>query len=106
MERVNPYSNSVMILHIHVVVLIVGLCDCSTSGTVEARKLEYDCPPNPQPGEEGTAASIVPGPYSNLLESAVVQGVHPWGAFAGEGPPSAPANHGSNGGVDGSGLRD
>ena len=41
--------------------------------TVEARKLEYDCPPYCEPGEEGKPASIVPKPYSNFLEFIVVQ---------------------------------
>ena len=37
--------------------------------TVEAGKLEYDCPPTPKPREEGTPASIVPVLHSNFLES-------------------------------------
>ena len=39
--------------------------------TVDARNLEYGCPPTPKAREEGTPAEIVPGPYSNLLESMV-----------------------------------
>ena len=37
--------------------------------TVEARKLEYDCPLIPKPGKERTPS--LPGPYSNYLESTV-----------------------------------
>ena len=40
--------------------------------TVEARKLECDSPPIPKPREEGTPASIVPGPCSKFLESSVL----------------------------------
>ena len=39
--------------------------------TVEARKFECGCPPTLKPGDEGTPAQIVPGPYSNFLESTV-----------------------------------
>ena len=51
----------------------LGLASC----TLEARKLEYDCNQTPKPREEGTPAEIVPGPYSNVLESARVL-YRPW----------------------------
>ena len=40
--------------------------------SVNARKLEYDCPPTPKPVEEGKPTYIVPGPYSNFLESTAL----------------------------------
>ena len=39
--------------------------------TVEARKLEYDHRPTPNPREEGKTAQNVPDPYSNSLEPTV-----------------------------------
>ena len=39
--------------------------------TVQARKLEYDCPPSPKPREEGQPAEFAAGRYSNFLESTV-----------------------------------
>ena len=45
--------------------------------TVEARKLEYDCPPTPYPREEGKPAQIAVGPYSNFLGSTVSKYQHP-----------------------------
>ena len=36
-------------------------------GTVEARKLEYDGPPTPEPRQEGQPALIVLGPFLKLL---------------------------------------
>ena len=39
--------------------------------TVEARKLEYDCPPTPELREEGKLARIAPGPYSKYLQCIV-----------------------------------
>ena len=39
------------------------------STIVEARKLEYDCPPTPKPRDEGKPGEVVSGPYSNSLES-------------------------------------
>ena len=36
-------------------------------GTVEARKLEYDCPPDPKAYRRKQTSKIVTGPYSNLL---------------------------------------
>ena len=39
--------------------------------TVEARKLEYDCPPTPKPIEEGIPAWIVPSQNSTFLKSTL-----------------------------------
>ena len=37
-----------------------------TIATVEARKLQYDCPPTPRPREEGKPSLIVPGRHINV----------------------------------------
>ena len=50
-----------------------ALASSWNSGTAEARKLEYGCPPTPKPREEGTQTSIVPDPDSNFLEPTVFQ---------------------------------
>ena len=36
--------------------------------------MEDDCPPTPNPREEGKPALIVPSPYSKFLESIVIHG--------------------------------
>ena len=41
------------------------------NSTVEARKLDYDRPVIRKEKRQGTPACIVPGPYSNSLESSV-----------------------------------
>ena len=45
-----------------------------SQNTVEARKLEHECPPTPKRREEGKPASIILGPHSNCLESTVGRG--------------------------------
>ena len=38
---------------------------------IEAKLLEYDCPPTPKPREERKPTQITPNPYSNFLEPTV-----------------------------------
>ena len=42
--------------------------DIQTLDTVEARKLEYDCPTAPKPKKEEKPAKIFPDPSSNFSE--------------------------------------
>ena len=59
----------------------MSTCTWTIHGTVEARKLEYDCPPTTKPREEGHPAYINRPrpiiPYSNFLESKSLLGPSP-----------------------------
>ena len=53
------------------------------TGSLGARKLQYDCPPTPKPREEGgKPAQILPGSCPNCLEYTVLYASGLWAVLA------------------------